>query len=784
MDPSSSALETYSGTHGVCPTAEQTNTIPGSSTNASPPPTSTEEAPGDLRAEDSSTHSSDPERPLPEIQPPLLFSVPESASSSWKSRAASHFASIIDFKAWNGEEPSKEVCSNSKASALWHFALFHLPAVSVTLLLLNLYVWEARWGAFRPTPDELNALQYAAKAHESFILISITDILLQVLNFSLLQGNGIPLGFMTSAFHLGSPVGYLFSWEFWGTALNPTTPLLPHTLTSMFIVFLVILGLGAGPFSATLMIPRQGWWEFPLFDRESEPKYVLSRNPFQTDLTSAHDFRCNFTQGDNECIYMDLNETLQSFVSGVCDHPVSPYQANISYDSIHDQGGRPITLSVIRESEIAYATCPMGFITASLIDTYTVERETTGYERMLLRSQPQALSDIRASSQPLVAIECQGSTEWAHGAEPAIEFTFTEGLFDSYIWSPDLTITANLRKNLKKNSPPRIFDPIFLDTPRDINAPISAAILMSSSYPEDLLLSDGDVLTRQVIDLTLCLVQARWVEAEVWIDVEVGPSTNVDPRYTGAMIQSDLGFSAEDTIKYLRDTSTTDNVIKMHDDFLQGISIPLNGTINTTKNPMYTETYRFCKDYLSPCHQVVLGLFLADTLARSGYTNYHLSRDLDSEYRMGSEDILIETVYYWYGYAYRFQGRASAILSFSALLSHVCIVSVHLAIILMWHKQLRGTSWGGFGQILVLALQSKPPRELKGVSGGVESSQTWKRTVVVRDVGGKGRLHLLLNTRAMDGEQTDGSSVIDDGDSEGENASGGFRLVKAKVKYF
>ncbi|CAM1504258.1 Fc.00g018490.m01.CDS01 [Cosmosporella sp. VM-42] len=71
------------------------------------------------------------------------------------------------------KETKKEVCSNSKAPALWKFVFFHLPAISITMTLFALHLKQFRWKPSHPTSEELSALQFAAKAHESLILISL-----------------------------------------------------------------------------------------------------------------------------------------------------------------------------------------------------------------------------------------------------------------------------------------------------------------------------------------------------------------------------------------------------------------------------------------------------------------------------------------------------------------------------------------------------------------------------------------------------------------------------------
>lgn len=164
------------------------------------------------------------------------------------------------------EEQPKEVIHYGKASALLHFALFPAPAIVITVGLYSIHILGLQWKSGHPTSNELSALLFAAKVHESFIIVSLTDILLHRIQYGLLGNDGLALGYLSSVFQMGSPIRYLVSWEFWGTLLNPTRNRMFHGITGATIIFIALLSIGASPFSATAMIPRLGWWETPFDD--------------------------------------------------------------------------------------------------------------------------------------------------------------------------------------------------------------------------------------------------------------------------------------------------------------------------------------------------------------------------------------------------------------------------------------------------------------------------------------------------------------------------------------
>lgn len=229
-------------------------------------------------------------------------------------------------------EPKKAVCTNKRSSAIRNFVLLHLAAISVTLVLAVLYFKKVQWPHGRPTTTKLIMLQFAAKAHESLILVSLTDILLHRIRSGLLREGtgGVPLGFLSSPFQLASPVQYLFSWELWGAILSPAACRQFHAETSALILLLIFIGVGASPFSAILMIPRLGWWAFRYAPGDEgvthENTYFVPRsdeNPIyeiepRSAYPSSSDLCLNFT--GNACTQQNLEPFLATILGAPSRH--------------------------------------------------------------------------------------------------------------------------------------------------------------------------------------------------------------------------------------------------------------------------------------------------------------------------------------------------------------------------------------------------------------------------------------------------------------------------------
>jgi hypothetical protein len=132
----------------------------------------------------------------------------------------------------------------------------------VTIGVLTLTFRTVFWQAPGPdTNSTLNALQFAAKLHEAFIIVSLSAIVFHRVRYELTGPRGVPLGFLSSGLQLNSWT-YLFGWEFW----SPTTGR-NLTLTLLILTSFTLAAL-AGPSSALTMIPKLDWWHFA----QSEPQ--------------------------------------------------------------------------------------------------------------------------------------------------------------------------------------------------------------------------------------------------------------------------------------------------------------------------------------------------------------------------------------------------------------------------------------------------------------------------------------------------------------------------------
>ncbi|KAH6962440.1 hypothetical protein BKA56DRAFT_429212, partial [Ilyonectria sp. MPI-CAGE-AT-0026] len=644
--------------------------------------------------------------------------------------------------------PKKEVCTNKRMSAIRSFVLFHLPAISVTLVLAAFYSKKVQWPHGHPTTTELIMLQFAAKAHESLILVSLTDILLHRIRSGLLrEGTGrVPLGFLSSPFQLASPIRYLFSWELWGAILSPAASRQFHAKTSALILLLVLIGLGASPFSAILMIPRQGWWALRYAPDEGEiykKFYFVPRsdeNPIyeiepRSAYPSSSDICLNFT--GNGCTQQNLEPFLAT-VLGVPEPPFTPQHLNMTL-SRYGNFVNPRTFTVY-PPYIVIATSLMDFVATPLTRSYRSQKSTwLGFDvaDLMVTSRPDPSSNMERWKQPMVAVTCAVSNVPSL-EDPVMKFSFASFSDTLSVLNLELDLEADLAflketplKDGKSHHQP---DTIFLNIRDQVPIPISAAILFTNAVT----VSKEIYKEGSRFETHLCLVHARWIDADPWVAAEYAPA-----------VISDFGLSISGWMGFLNRTSNHANVIKMTDTWLTEIGKSstvddLGKQTDTLVNNAYRQAADACHstkrhtNSLSACFSQFLAVYLTDALASMySYTGLDFN---DPE----PEDIMVDIEYFTRVYAYSFRNSHGPTVALAVLLLHVVIVILHTGIILLSPRPWIGLGWGSFGQLMTLALRSRAPFGLENVGGGVSSSHTWKQMVTVRELADEHRLEMVV----------------------------------------
>lgn len=206
-------------------------------------------------------------------------------------------------------EKPKTVFSHKRRQLLREAMMVHFLPVAVNFTLLGLYVRRVSWTPPWPTTNVLNALQFAAKFHETLMVASLVHVLLHDIRHRLLctGHRGLPLGIITSPFRL-LDITYLWSREFLASVRILGGFRFAETITVVIHVFLFALAAVLGPASAIIMMPRLGEWDIA---------QTVTKAPFY----NLHDRRSIYQ------VYMgaDLSEIFPkaitaSFIPEACDY--------------------------------------------------------------------------------------------------------------------------------------------------------------------------------------------------------------------------------------------------------------------------------------------------------------------------------------------------------------------------------------------------------------------------------------------------------------------------------
>ncbi|KAI1012032.1 hypothetical protein LB503_004780 [Fusarium chuoi] len=562
----------------------------------------------------------------------------------------------------------------------------HLPAVTITLTLLSLYIANMRWD--EPSSESLNALQFAAKAHEVFILMSLGDILLYRICYGLSrQDVGVPLGFLSSAFYLSAPLRYLASRQLWVPTFRRGNNAKYQRLTGAMVVLVSILCMGASPLSAIAMIPRLDWWKddiFDPFDRENNHDYLpqIKRIPAIEYRTKLDGKSGPFISNNMEAFIQPRDRLMGADV--IEDGPKTEF-TNCTYSNY----GEPYSLiSTRHESGMYSGTRPLSFVTLGLLKASMNDFVESSAIPWLTASHKQALGSGRgiAWKQPLVTVEC--------------DFDF---LIDDYTvgysflsLNKTVQLSLNSSKALAELNNRTAVDYRYPNLRTSKRLPISADILFRTTEG----LYGG---------YTLCVILASWSEADTWIESPLSYNSLFK-------LKRPLSNITEGTHR---------DLIYMDDNWIEGIS-------SFSNRSFLTSIADWCEGSMHPgCFGLFLTLHITDALAQAGnnesWPEYFSDAKLSDT---APQDTILYTRYY-YTYAYRFGSSRGILLAFSFLLLHVLMVLLHLVEVMRSKEPWQGSDWDNFGDMLVLALASKPPTGTNDLAQQSSKFELWRKIATV-----------------------------------------------------
>jgi hypothetical protein len=662
-------------------------------------------------------------------------------------------------------EEQKPIWTRSRNRAFCHFLLLHFVPLTITMVLFWLYLKGFQWKA---NDIQLKALLFAARLHESLIVISLADILFHRIRYHLLTGRGISFGLLVAPFRVSSPFS-LFQTPFLASARFALKSG-PELVTVLLVVLVSLLALLSAPSSAALILPRYDWWRIPngedamerFMEQDLETATYIGAS-FEDLFPLVLDGR--FAANPLRDVRLDtysLSDRLGQIISGLDGVLVEGgLRANGNITLVDGATVDSIGLAYQEESldecdvtaqdtskfrspdrlcrsVTIQATAPLAIVTQELFHRYRIWKSTTTSMFMI---RGQALGPEKRDliwRQPSVSMQC--SAIQPEYRDQPISFPHWGSFSPLHIY-PDRQLTDRIMQ--AQISPEPLAE--YFDMSRIIPTGVTASTALLITVRRE----PRDPNTTAY----LCLVDARWIESDVWF---TAPFATI--MRSGASMESVQATTRSNT------TTATSPAINITADYAN--SLNTNLTVDSSQfaylacdddrfslrsNP-FTFIENSCFErvgtgLLPKCSFLGHALYLTDSLRRTqSLFRFRTAKELEDakDVSLLQPDQWTKLDYRLYHqlHAYKFEG-AIIKLSMTVLLIHMMLVYAHLLLLVLgdgWCS----SAWSELGELIALAILTRPSPLLQNTGGGVKNWQTWNVRTFVREVAPEGRLELVL----------------------------------------
>ncbi|KAI3396017.1 hypothetical protein diail_588 [Diaporthe ilicicola] len=666
------------------------------------------------------------------------------------------------------EEP-KIIRTKSRKRALCHFLALHFLPVAITLVLFWLYLDNFQW---RATDIQLKTLLFAAKLHETLIIISLGDILFHRIRYNLLTERGVSFGLLVSPFRISNPCA-LFETPFISSA-GFILSSAPELFTILLVVLTMVLAMLASPSSGVLMLPKYDWWQTPIDQHAASNDTNYLGAPFEDLFPLFIDGRFGPDGTRDDRLEINIfSKRLEHTLSGldqilVEGMGISRADANITVvdgatadsfalayqeESLTDceshklcqhvsksrntnfadiKGVGTECADIICLSVAAQATTPLALVTEKLFNRYRTWMPALSGAYMITAQPLDSERTDLTWRQPSVSMQC--STVLHDSPTKLRPILFQHwGSFPPFSISPDSQLLERILKVEGQDAPLTMYTDISRLLPAGITA--STALLMyggrDTSNPATY----------------FCLVDARWIDSHVW---STAPYATI--MHSGVSMDSVRAITGSNT------TKTTSPIITITPEYANSLNANLTVTSSSLRisaSAAQTGPFDFIQSYCSGSVNVLLGpkcsmlahiLYLTDSLRRTqSLFGYRTLGDSQVYGTISSEPdkwTKLDYRLYHQSHAYKFEGSIIK-LAMSVLLVHVMLVYAHLLLIVVgdgWCSR----AWSELGELMALAILTQPSPLLKNAGGGINNKQTWKLRTFVREVTPEGKLELVF----------------------------------------
>jgi hypothetical protein len=619
--------------------------------------------------------------------------------------------------------------------------------VGITILFLVLCAKEQLW----TTKNILNVMQFAAKLHEILIIASLSAIVLHRVRHCLWNPKGIQLGLLASSFQVGSFL-YHTKTEFWGAVWYSRPTSLDNLCTALLFVLSFILATLAGPSSAIVMVPKLDWYKSVHTNRHESvakvfvkathdqlypkdinqslvPEYCSWNNAAMYRVCPSYGFLSILASSPADGISVFENASSSESTTTIFRGPEARLLGTPEFRKVET-----VALFNNRDISIQGAHSPPDFMSnvfmrykeaTRISETYDLSekevRIVMGEAPISYPSSAVSRSIDRVGLMPFVATRC------FHSPLGSSEIRFAKSALDFFSWNTtaiDKETTVNSSLVLAKDLSDYHLNTTFMWLEPEIflqDSPLASVFVVGSGDERE----QGQVFS--------CVIEGRWVETE---------------------FGSELGAEGNSLVVPQQQREDNNNILKIQRPIR--IDVDWARTQNNIVNPLFAgrsnmdllggqcaakvlrKHVRVPSEALNlealeatvSCLEMALSTFITDGLARIQasvpveVTGGKWSKSVVSSADLRNSDLYTEIPVRveYYGYGYNMKGPLIK-LAFVALLLHSILALVHVIIILKSRKS--SGSWSRIGDLVTLALNSKPSSLLTNTGGGIGRGRTW-----------------------------------------------------------
>lgn len=670
----------------------------------------------------------------------------------------------------NHELPSevpKEIIERNKWQALNRCYVHLVPiVVSSSLIALNFANVFYQSIGTSDLSFNLDALQFAAKFHEIFIVTSLSAIVLHRIQYELLHGKGIPLGSILAGFQI-TDLQLLLSPAFWATTSTArSSKRRLHQFLVLLIAFMVILGAIVGPASAILMLPSPGWWKYEQglksffsdlhTDGHTEPRFIMLANdsilwPSHVGVDTFPSY-CNSTSNQvlPNCPLGGLSTLL-----GAASSSGSWLSGNTWNFTTQETGSLERSSNRIIEGGIAnieYLTQTSLISTSNFLQFISLS-QLQGSDTKWSLSLPNAMQ----SWAPVTSVTCVTTYyggDLASGPYSYITYTpaynsnsiisSSSGrlsqvfipLYENILWT--YNISASLLDVFNNATG---VTTLWVEVPENATT-VSLGVLQASfgillESPSDFIhvcgLDGTDCSTLNYsAKIETCSISANWQPIDLYIDLSTDSdihSTAVNkPDFNVGYANPSILFDLNWANSALPPNQTVERLSAT-------ISTIIGGILAYNASSLGVAVSIFITDIMSRVGMDIMGVIVQTEFVNQSYIQYIPTGHLTSMGAIVDSNITeIDITLFRHGYSYSMEGITRQLAA--------GIMFLYILIVIIYTTITTKQGWSCLGlrslyEVLVLAINSAPSQTLANTSAGIERFDTYKHIVKVGEVDGE-----------------------------------------------